>query len=416
MSDFVPVSSAVENLTSTSNDDSSSSLAQQQLRAKLDCESWINNSFSAAVAASQSYWQFNPCNGGGGDVSGLSPPDSPAGLEQEVAQAFSTLSLPPTPTYSSADMNSGYVDASGKPISSDFNLNYRGAAGGNSFYPPTAPGSMHANSCGGSWNSHSVRSSGFMAGISRSSSCNLGNRTSMSSTVSSDLLSPTELGLPFENNGREPGDMFCPMPPIDGKSSGNAFTFPTVHSAGSGNAGGRPPRLLPSQRLGLTSTLNKQRLEKRPQYNFCVFCKNNGEDEKFYMTHTLKDDHGMVRCPVLFSYICPICQATGKVAHTIRYCPKNKEDKYHDQMSMAPITVLKEMRTSTGKSRPGNDPASAGLQPLEALMCPAAGAPGARPILGQGSNGGGVFGSGRRLPAPPTPMTGDLYNHPGRFQ
>ena len=56
-------------------------------------------------------------------------------------------------------------------------------------------------------------------------------------------------------------------------------------------------RMLPSQRLGLTPSpigMGRGRMP-RPQYNFCVFCKNNGEDEKFYMTHTLKDDGGLVR-------------------------------------------------------------------------------------------------------------------------
>ena len=58
--------------------------------------------------------------------------------------------------------------------------------------------------------------------------------------------------------------------------------------------------LLPSQRLGLTPSPvpfagHRGLRPPRPQYNFCVFCKNNGEDEKFYMTHTLKDDGGLVR-------------------------------------------------------------------------------------------------------------------------
>lgn len=60
------------------------------------------------------------------------------------------------------------------------------------------------------------------------------------------------------------------------------------------------------------------------QYTHCVFCQNNGEDESYYMTHTCKDDDGFVLCPILRAYVCPICSATGSVAHTIKYCPQNK--------------------------------------------------------------------------------------------
>ena len=60
------------------------------------------------------------------------------------------------------------------------------------------------------------------------------------------------------------------------------------------------------------------------KFSFCVFCKNNGEDESYYLSHTLKDDHGRVVCPILSAYICPICGASGPIAHTIKYCPENK--------------------------------------------------------------------------------------------
>jgi len=166
--------------------------------------------------------------------------------------------------------------------------------------------------------------------------------------------------------------------------------------------------LLPSQRLGLTpsplpfgSTRGGGLRPHRPQYNFCVFCKNNGEDEKFYMTHTLKDDNGLIRCPVLMNYVCPICGASGKVAHTIRYCPKNKDDRYHD--NFAPITLLKGMRSSTGKTRMADNVESwmepptsvqrggfgaqgsggSGYRP-QPQMLPAANDQHFRPVLGQG--------------------------------
>ena len=46
----------------------------------------------------------------------------------------------------------------------------------------------------------------------------------------------------------------------------------------------------------------------------CGFC--NGE-------HRLKNPYsGKIRCPVLRSYTCSICNATGDKAHTKKYCPR----------------------------------------------------------------------------------------------
>ena len=58
----------------------------------------------------------------------------------------------------------------------------------------------------------------------------------------------------------------------------------------------------------------------------CVFCRNNGEEESFYASHSLKDLEGRVTCPVLRAYTCPICGANGDEAHTIKYCPKNQSN------------------------------------------------------------------------------------------
>lgn len=65
---------------------------------------------------------------------------------------------------------------------------------------------------------------------------------------------------------------------------------------------------------------------------YCSFCKNNGEDESIYRTHTVKDKVGNVTCPFLFVYTCPHCKATGAKAHTISRCPinyQNTVDKYN---------------------------------------------------------------------------------------
>jgi hypothetical protein len=56
----------------------------------------------------------------------------------------------------------------------------------------------------------------------------------------------------------------------------------------------------------------------------CSFCKNNGESEKIYTSHTMKNSKGKVTCPLLKIYKCPICGQTGDSAHTITYCKKYK--------------------------------------------------------------------------------------------
>ncbi|XP_071397972.1 nanos homolog 1 [Centroberyx affinis] len=56
--------------------------------------------------------------------------------------------------------------------------------------------------------------------------------------------------------------------------------------------------------------------------DYCRFCKQNGESVGVYRSHKLKSEDGKVICPVLWSYTCPICEATGDSAHTRRYCPQ----------------------------------------------------------------------------------------------
>ncbi|KAL7648026.1 UNVERIFIED_CONTAM: hypothetical protein RMT77_001643 [Armadillidium vulgare] len=52
----------------------------------------------------------------------------------------------------------------------------------------------------------------------------------------------------------------------------------------------------------------------------CKFCKMNGEEAIF---HRLKDDSGGVVCPVLYKFRCKLCGATGRDAHTQKFCPRN---------------------------------------------------------------------------------------------
>ncbi|KAM4696146.1 nanos homolog 2 [Rhinophrynus dorsalis] len=57
----------------------------------------------------------------------------------------------------------------------------------------------------------------------------------------------------------------------------------------------------------------------------CNFCKHNGESRNVYNSHSLKNQQGMIACPVLRKYTCPLCGATGDISHTLKYCPLNPE-------------------------------------------------------------------------------------------
>ena len=46
----------------------------------------------------------------------------------------------------------------------------------------------------------------------------------------------------------------------------------------------------------------RQTQNKKVKHNFCVFCKKNGENASYYLSHTMKDDNGRVICPILYRH------------------------------------------------------------------------------------------------------------------
>ncbi|CAF2404231.1 unnamed protein product [Rotaria sp. Silwood2] len=75
----------------------------------------------------------------------------------------------------------------------------------------------------------------------------------------------------------------------------------------------------------------------------CVFCRNNGENELIYSSHSLKDSIGNVTCPILRAYQCPICGATGSQAHTIKYCQATGDD--NNRHVLTPYEKMLRMQT-----------------------------------------------------------------------
>ena len=58
---------------------------------------------------------------------------------------------------------------------------------------------------------------------------------------------------------------------------------------------------------------------------YCIFCRNNHLSESVFRSHPLKDNRGIVVCPILRNYSCPSCNnGGGDRAHTVNYCPKKR--------------------------------------------------------------------------------------------
>uniref|UniRef100_A0A671KBE2 Nanos homolog 2 n=1 Tax=Sinocyclocheilus anshuiensis TaxID=1608454 RepID=A0A671KBE2_9TELE len=72
----------------------------------------------------------------------------------------------------------------------------------------------------------------------------------------------------------------------------------------------------------VSSTSASSSRDLRTPRDSCGFCRQNGETPVVYMSHRLKARDGRILCPILRSYVCPFCSATGDWAHTRHYCPR----------------------------------------------------------------------------------------------
>ncbi|XP_055617547.1 nanos homolog 3-like [Toxorhynchites rutilus septentrionalis] len=94
--------------------------------------------------------------------------------------------------------------------------------------------------------------------------------------------------------------------------------------------------------LGVEESSEERQVEVLKPYSqkrkenalYCVFCYNNGERETKYLSHKCRDKKGNVTCSKLRRYVCPICKATGKQAHTKKYCPMKPIIKPEDLLGM----------------------------------------------------------------------------------
>nr|ACO15593.1 Nanos homolog 2 [Caligus clemensi] len=88
-----------------------------------------------------------------------------------------------------------------------------------------------------------------------------------------------------------------------------------------------------------------------PQPRECSFCRNNGESRLHYQSHCLRNPHsGTLVCPVLRSYRCEICGASGDNAHTRNYCPMRNTTNTNNGRAL-PMELKCTLRRSDGQIR-----------------------------------------------------------------
>lgn len=100
-----------------------------------------------------------------------------------------------------------------------------------------------------------------------------------------------------------------------------------------------------------TCRLRRNRTKTISHTQHCVFCLNNGADKEFYESHSCKDERGNVTCPVLRTFVCKLCSATGTNAHTAKYCPLKPIITLQDCLAMEQKWQQQRHRRSGEKSK-----------------------------------------------------------------
>lgn len=202
-----------------------------------------------------------------------------------------------------------------------------------------------------------VSSAPFISSAANQSTASvLGNNSPLSQTINSLQNHSNSMMSNLENFGSlNSSPMQNSNHLMSFSSSGGSSLSNTLLSSS-----GKPLRSerLPPQMVEEIIKQAKIRRKQGGKKEVCVFCRNNGEKEQFFASHTLKDAQNNVACPVLRLYQCPICHASGDQAHTIKYCPYAEKDspklKEFSRMSAAAALFLNSI--NGGNTSPNSSP------------------------------------------------------------
>lgn len=200
-----------------------------------------------------------------------------------------------------------------------------------------------------------VSSAPFISSAANQSTASvLGNNSPLSQTISSLQNQSNPMMSNLEN--------FASINSSPLQNSNHLMSFSSSGGSPLSNtllsSSGKPLRSerLPPQMVEEIIKQAKIRRKQGGKKEVCVFCRNNGEKEQFFASHTLKDAQNNVACPVLRLYQCPICHANGDQAHTIKYCPYAEKDspKLKEFSRLSAATALFLNSLNTGGSTPPN--------------------------------------------------------------